>query len=189
MADYEEIAYAVETIRAAHLFYEYGKLDRLLEIGVTHSEDDLFEIYYDLLAAATDYMDEKFNDDYEVNHWYFSFRSMMQYYRLIREYGSLHSMKLSENPYVKKAEDMLSHTFFSCRCDFGMCWSYQKKIGSKWASGIIVETDMYFSSEYELLEVLLAVDAWYTEEVRKLEALLKKERALAKRYVPELEAA
>lgn len=99
MADYEEIAYAVETIRAAHLFYEYGKLDRLLEIGVTHSEDDLFEIYYDLLAAATDYMDEKFNDDYEVNHWYFSFRSMMQYYRLIREYGSLHSMKLSENPY------------------------------------------------------------------------------------------
>ena len=33
MADYEEIAYAVETIRAAHLFYEYGKLDRLLEIG------------------------------------------------------------------------------------------------------------------------------------------------------------
>ena len=100
MADYEEIAYAVETIRAAHLFYEYGKLDRLLEIGVTHSEDDLFEIYYDLLAAATDYMDEKFNDDYEVNHWYFSFRSMMQYYRLIREYGSLHSMKLSENPYT-----------------------------------------------------------------------------------------
>lgn len=103
MADYEEIAYAVETIRAAHLFYEYGKLDRLLEIGVTHSEDDLFEIYYDLLAAATDYMDEKFNDDYEVNHWYFSFRSMMQYYRLIREYGSLHSMRLSENPYVKKS--------------------------------------------------------------------------------------
>mgnify|MGYP003200263379 CR=1 FL=1 len=96
MADYEEIAYAVETIRAAHLFYEYGKLDRLLEIGVTHSEDDLFEIYYDLLAAATDYMDEKFNDDYEVNHWYFSFRSMMQYYRLIREYGSLHSMSGTE---------------------------------------------------------------------------------------------
>ena len=114
MADYEEIAYAVETIRAAHLFYEYGKLDRLLEIGVTHSEDDLFEIYYDLLAAATDYMDEKFNDDYEVNHWYFSFRSMMQYYRLIREYGSLHSMRLSENPYVKKAEQKLAAELYSC---------------------------------------------------------------------------
>ena len=52
-------------------------------------------------------MDQKFNEDYEYDHWYFSFRSMMQYYRLVREYGSLHSMKLSENPYVKKAEQML----------------------------------------------------------------------------------
>ena len=187
--DYDSAYCELQTIRAACLFYEYGKLDRLLEKDVTHSADDLYEIYYELLDAACDYFSLTGNDEYETDHWYFSFLSMMQYYRLIREYGSLHSMKLSENPYVKKAEDMLSHTFFSCRCDFGMCWSYQKKIGSKWASGIIVETDMYFSSEYELLEVLLAVDAWYTEEVRKLEALLKKERALAKRYVPELEEA
>ena len=186
---YEEIAYAVETIRAAHLFYEYGKLDRLLEIGVTHSEDDLFEIYYDLLAAATDYMDEKFNDDYEVNHWYFSFRSMMQYYRLIREYGSLHSMRLSENPYVKKAEQKLAAELYSCGCSGGMGWGYQMKISSKWSSGVMVETDCYFHGEYELLEALLAIDAWYTEEVRKLETLLKVERAAKTAYVPELEAA
>ena len=189
MADYEDIAYAVETIRAAHLFYEYGKLDRLLEIGVTHSEDDLFEIYYDLLAAATDYMDEKFNDDYEVNHWYFSFRSMMQYYRLIREYGSLHSMRLSENPYVKKAEQKLAAELYSCGCSGGMGWGYQMKISSKWSSGVMVETDCYFHGEYELLEALLAIDAWYTEEVRKLETLLKVERAAKTAYVPELEAA
>ena len=182
MADYEEIAYAVETIRAAHLFYEYGKLDRLLEIGVTHSEDDLFEIYYDLLAAATDYMDEKFNDDYEVNHWYFSFRSMMQYYRLIREYGSLHSMRLSENPYVKKAEQKLAAELYSCGCSGGMGWGYQMKISSKWSSGVMVETDCYFHGEYELLEALLAIDAWYTEEVRKLETLLKVERAAKTAY-------
>ena len=189
MADYEEIAYAVETIRAAHLFYEYGKLDRLLEIGVTHSEDDLFEIYYDLLAAATDYMDEKFNDDYEVNHWYFSFRSMMQYYRLIREYGSLHSMKLTENPYVKKAEEMLSAALYPCCLNGGMGWSYQKKISSEWSSGLIVETDGYFHYELDLLEALLAIDEWYTDEVQKLEILLKVERAAKTAYVPELEAA
>ena len=35
----------------------------------------------------------------------------------------------------------------------------------------------------------LSIDAWYTEEVQKLENLLRKERALAKRCVPELEAA
>ena len=105
--DYESICGSLQTVRAARTFYEYGKLDRLLERDITTSSDDLYEVYYELLLAATDYMDQKYNESYEYDHWYFSFRSMMQYYRLIREYGSLHSMKLSENPYVKKAEEML----------------------------------------------------------------------------------
>ena len=114
---------------------------------------------------------------------------MMQYYRLIREYGSLHSMKLSENPYVKKAEEMLSAAFYPCCLNGCMGWGYQKKISSEWSSGLIVETDGYFHYELDLLEALLSIDAWYTKEVQKMENLLKKERALAKRYVSELEAA
>lgn len=187
--DYESICDSLQTINMARLFYEYGKLDRLLEYGITTSSDDLYDIYYELLIAATDYLDEKFNETYECNHWYFSFRSMMQYYRLIREYGSLHSMKLSKNPYVKKAEEMLSAAFYPCCLGSGMGWGYQKKIGSEWSSGLIVEMDGYFNSEFALLEALLSIDAWYAKEVQELEILLKKERALAKRYVPELEAA
>ena len=187
--DYESICGSLQTVRAARMFYEYRKLDRLLERGITTSSDDLYEVYYELLIAATDYMDQKFNEDYEYDHWYFSLRSMMQYYRLIREYGSLHSMKLSENPYVKKAEEMLSAALYPCCLNGGMGWSYQKKISSEWSSGLIVETDGYFHYELDLLEALLAIDEWYTDEVQKLEILLKKERMLAKRYVPELEAA
>ena len=86
--DYESICCSLQTVRAARMFYEYGKLDRLLECDITTSSDDLYEVYYELLIAATDYMNQKFNEDYEYDHWYFSFRSMMQYYRLIREYGA-----------------------------------------------------------------------------------------------------
>ena len=181
--DYEFACGSLQTVRAARMFYEYGKLDRLLERDITTSSDDLYEVYYELLIAATDYMNQKFNEDYEYDHWYFSFRSMMQYYRLIREYGSLHSMKLSENPYIRKAEEMLSAVLYPCSQGGG------KKISSEWSSGLIVETDGYFHYELDLLEALLSIDAWYTEEVQKLENLLRKERALAKRYVPELEAA
>ena len=187
--DYESICCSLQTVRAARMFYEYGKLDRLLERDITTSSDDLYEVYYDLLIAATDYMDQKFNEDYEYDHWYFSFRSMMQYYRLIREYGSLHSIKLSENPYIQKAERMLSAAFYPCCLGGGMSWGYQKKISAEWSSGLIVETDGSFHYEIDLLEALLSIDAWYTEEVQKLENLLRKERALAKRCVPELEAA
>ena len=195
--DYESICCSLQTVRAARMFYEYGKLDRLLERGITTSSDDLYDIYYELLIAATDYMDQKFNEDYEYDHWYFSFRSMMQYYRLIREYGSLLGMgdvltlieKAEEQLDAKKAEEMLSATLYSCCLNGGMGWSYQKKISAEWSSGLIVETDGYFHYELDLLEALLSIDAWYTEEVQKLENLLRKERALAKRYVPELEAA
>ena len=78
--DYESICCSLQTVRAARMFYEYGKLDRLLERDITTSSDDLYEVYYELLIAATDYMNQKFNEDYEYDHWYFSFRSMMQYY-------------------------------------------------------------------------------------------------------------
>ena len=187
--DYESACGSLQTVRVARMFYEYGKLDRLLEQNITNSEYDLYEIYYELLCAACDYASFGYNEEYERSHWYFSFRSMMQYYRLIREYGSLHSMKLSENPYVKKAEEMLSAALYSCCLNGGMGWGYQKKISSEWSSGLIVETDGYFHYELDLLEALLSIDAWYTEEVQKLENLLRKECALAKRCVPELEAA
>lgn len=106
--DYESACSALQTVCAARLFYEYGKLNRLLEWGITQSADDLREIYFDLLYAGCDYVSIDYNENFECSHWYFSFYSMMQYYRLIREYGSLHSMKLSENPYIRKAEEMLS---------------------------------------------------------------------------------
>ena len=147
------------------------------------------EIYFDLLYAGCDYVSIDYNENFECSHWYFSFYSMMQYYRLIREYGSLHSMKLSENPYIRKAEEMLSDTFYPCSQGGGMGWSYQKKISSEWSSGIIVEIDAYFNSEYELLEALLTIDEWYKAEVLELEEVLEKERVLVTGAVPEMEAA
>ena len=187
--DYESACSALQTVCAARLFYEYGKLNRLLEWGITQSADDLREIYFDLLYAGCDYVSIDYNENFECSHWYFSFYSMMQYYRLIREYGSLHSMKLSENPYIRKAEEMLSDTFYPCSQGGGMGWSYQKKISSEWSSGIIVEIDAYFNSEYELLEALLTIDEWYKAEVLELDEVLEKERVLVTGAVPEMEAA
>ena len=187
--DYESACSALQTVCAARLFYEYGKLNRLLEWGITQSANDLREIYFDLLYAGCDYVSIDYNENFECSHWYFSFYSMMQYYRLIREYGSLHSMKLSENPYIRKAEEMLSDTFYPCSQGGGMGWSYQKKISSEWSSGIIVEIDAYFNSEYELLEALLTIGEWYKAEVLELEEVLEKERVLVTGAVPEMEAA
>ena len=56
--DYEFACGSLQTVRAARMFYEYGKLDRPLERDITTSSDDLYEVYYELLIAATEYMDQ-----------------------------------------------------------------------------------------------------------------------------------
>ena len=63
--DYESACSALQTVCAARLFYEYGKLDRLLEWGITQSADDLREIYFDLLYAGCDYVSIDYNENFE----------------------------------------------------------------------------------------------------------------------------
>lgn len=187
--DYEAIQGALQTIEIAKLFYDYGKLDRLLENGVTCTVEDPTFYFYEYWAAAADYVDLDFDDNHDVDHWYFSFRSMVEYYRLCRDYSTLHGIKLRKNPYVKKAEAMLADAFYNCSCSGGLGWGYAKKCRGKWSCGVIVETDCYFNNESELLGALLATDEWYTEQAAKLKALLDKEQMQRKRAVFRLEAA
>ena len=55
------------------------------------------QVYYELLIRRHGlYGSELFNEDYEYDHWYFSLsQACMQYYRLIRNTWSLHSMNPS----------------------------------------------------------------------------------------------
>ena len=122
--DYEAIQGALQTIEIAKLFYDYGKLDRLLENGVTCTVEDPTFYFYEYWAAAADYVDLDFDDNHDVDHWYFSFRSMVEYYRLCRDYSTLHGIKLRKNPYVKKAEAMLADAFYNCSCSGGLGWGY-----------------------------------------------------------------
>lgn len=187
--DYEMMQDALQTVRIAKLFYEYGKLDRLLENGVTYASESVHDFLYEYFEAVADYVDLDFHEDYEVDHWYFGFRSMVQYYRLCRDYCCLFGVKLRDNPYVRKAESALTDAFYGCSCNGGLGWGYAKKCNGEWSSGVFVETDCYFHSEYELLEALLAIDDWYTEECKALDALLKTARARQMPDVYRLEAA
>lgn len=187
--DYELMQETLQTVRIAKLFYEYGKLDRLLENGVTYSGESLYDFFYEYFEAATDYFDLDFHENYEVDHWYFSFRSMVRYYHLCRDYSCLFGVKLRENPYVRKAEAALADAFYDCSCNGGLGWGYAKKCNGAWSSGVFVEMDCYFHSEYELLEALLTIDDWYSDQAAKLADLLENERMRRRCAAFRLEAA
>ena len=156
----EEIRAVLPSITVAMLFHTYGRLDDLLETGFEAANDDFYEMFWELIDTAADYIDYDYNEYFDVTKWYFSFKDMMEYYRLCRIYGSLHKLKLQDNPYMRIAE-----SFVECAMDFGgmggFAWTLNTKIGHKWASGIVFRTDGYFDAEYQLLEALLSIRDWY----------------------------
>ena len=73
---------------------------------------------------------------------------------------------------------LAADTYIPAGCSGGMGWGYQMKDQLQMVERRHGGNRLLFSlASYELLEALLAIDAWYTEEVRKLETLLKVERA------------
>ena len=163
----EEIIDVLPSIAAARLFYTYGRLDDLLSAGIKGPDSGFYEIFWDLLNAIPDFVAYDYSEDYGVTKWYFSFKDMMEYYRLCRIYGSLHKLKLQDNPYMRIAE-----SFVECAMDFGgmggFAWTLHTKIGHKWASGIVFRTDGYFDAEYQLLEALLSIGDWFKFQLEPL---------------------
>ena len=95
--DYESICGSLQTVRAARMFYEYGKLDRLLERDITTSSDDLYEVYYEQSPEEWEciYRTRRTRDDYSDgtrwDEWYALDELHMTQagtYRLVRQVNS-----------------------------------------------------------------------------------------------------
>ena len=108
----------------------------------------------------------------------FSYRAMVEYYRLCRIHSSKHGLRLRDDPYMLDALRFVQQMF-----DFGYTGGYsvhlQTKINHEWASGLVIHLDdSYFTAEYELAEALLEIGAWYELHCRVLRETLLKERAI-----------
>ena len=171
--DDENIMYLLPSIAAARLFYSFGKLDEMIQVGIEAASDDFQMYYWELLTLTADFADNQYREVWEVDHWYFSNESMVEYYRLCRIYSQSYRIKLSANPYMEKARRFVNSAM-NLYCT-GYDWHLQTKVNHKWASGIVFETDCYFNGEMEILEALLEIQAWYNREVVELRNLLEKE--------------
>lgn len=156
----EEIIDVLPSIAAARLFYTYGRLDDLLSAGIKGPDSGFYEIFWDLLNAIPDFVAYDYSEDYGVTKWYFSFKDMMEYYRLCRDFSRLQGVKLNDNPYMRDAQQFVE---FAMKLDeyYGYGWTLHTRINHQWASGIVFRTDEYFYGEFELLEALLSIADWY----------------------------
>jgi len=161
------------SLQCASLLHIYGLLDELIALGNRELSDDYYETFFDAIGLAADFADCNFIEYYEVEKWFFSNKSMLEYYKLCRQYGSAHGMKLKDNPYMKRADSFVNSAMNLGGT--GYDWYLQTKVNHEWASGIVFFIDGYFNCHLELIDALLEIRQWYTDTVIHLRGKLLEE--------------
>lgn len=179
-----DITCLLPSIRIARMMYAYGKLDEMIDLGFDSPSEDHYMMWYELLSLVADAIWQDYDESYDVNKWYFSNRSMVEYYRLCRVYGDAHKLKLKDNPYMKEAERFVESCMdLDDSCGYG--WRLNTGVNHEWASGIVFRSDCYFNGEFDLLEALLGIQDWYPRAVIRLRGKLMEEGVI---HVPMLPA-
>ena len=131
------------------------------------------------MYAAVDFVREDYDEGYDVNQYYFSWESMVEYYRLCRDYSVKLGISLKKNPYMLEAEQYVERVMLFDHYGGGYGFYLQTKINHKWASGLLFRTDCYFHSEFELAEALFRIGDWYQKGVERLKAALQDQKVVA----------
>ncbi len=181
----EAVLEMLPSIQYALLCYTYGKLDKFISFGNTEAHEDYIETYYDAIGSAADLFELHYSEKTEEHCLYVSFQSMVEYYRLCRQYSRSHHIRLGDNPYMKEAEDYVYCTM-ELDGNGGYYVHLQTKINHEWASGLVIRTDdNYFNGEFELAEAVFEIGDYYERAVVRLRQTLLKEYAFWLPALPE----
>ena len=169
----EELYEAIETIRLYKMFHDFGRADKL-ESGHEADRDLYWTMIHDMSLNITDKVWYSFDESFATEKYYYSSSSMMEYYRLCREYSKKHNIPLECNPYIEKARRYAKDKFNQSLPY--MDYALQTKINHDNASGIVIWIyHEYFNSYSELMEALLHIFSSYEYELIELKAALKSE--------------
>ncbi|MBP5718445.1 MAG: hypothetical protein J6X53_05640 [Abditibacteriota bacterium] len=174
----EEIYYAMESVKYACLCSKYGKLREYMDSGNREPTEDYYTCFMEIAGVAADFIAANYYEDYCTETFYFSYKDMMEYYRLCRVYSCQHRIRLRDNPFMREAAQFVADAMeFNNAC--GYWYFLQTKTNHDWASGIVVYMDENsFNNEFDLSEAMLAIGGWYSSAVIRLRRTLLEEYAL-----------
>lgn len=166
---FEDVQSALGILETAVMVYETGRSDILeclsrMPLCCEYESEFVFEG----MNLLCDFMREYYNEVIDVGTFYFSSNTMMEYYRLCREYGKLKRIPLTENPYLLRAKNHI-HSQMNVDGCYYCSYHLQTKINHKWASGIVFNYDnSYFYEFSSLFSRLLYVFHFYDCTVKEL---------------------
>jgi hypothetical protein len=172
---YQDLMRALDVLYICALMIENG-LWQSEDLDFTLHYDDFYEAVVNALHCCCEHVHSDYDDDNQVEHFYFSDPVMLEYYRLCREYGSRRGMKLKDNPYIVRAARYVRSLLGG---GWTSCYVLHTKINHKCASGIHFMCDCYFDSHIDLLEAIITVINYYRDSVAELQEELSKPTSLA----------
>lgn len=168
MEEYEFFELRVIPIMVGKILYDAGREKRYLKgLGSEGAEpDDYYTYIWEGLTEICDFQCGREVGPYMDSCWYFSDQSMMDFYRLCRDWSKQRGIRLKDNPYMKQASREAAERM---RLD-SWCYTYHLHTGvhHKWASGIAIYSSCEFNQDFRLLVALAELFAYYKQMTKEL---------------------
>lgn len=147
---YHEISNILPMLFTAKILYDADRQDILCDIDEALDSDNCFAFALEALDRICDFVAINYNEQSELNGYYFSDTSIMEYYRLCRKYSEQNGVKLEDNKYIQRAKQEVDECLNS-ECYY-CYYLLQTKTNHDWASGIVFYYDENFYEFDALLE-------------------------------------
>jgi hypothetical protein len=173
--DYDDLMRALDVLYICALMVE-NNLWTPEELSFELNYDDFYEAVVNALHSCCDHVFNDYDDDNQIERYYFSEPVMLEYYRLCREYGSRRGMKLKKNPYYIEAARYV-HSLLGGGWTSG--YILHTRTNHDCASGILFECNCYFDNYIDLLDAIINIVHFYRNGAVELKAELAQPTALS----------
>ena len=167
--EYDHCEMSLIPIFVGKVLYDTGREEDYLKgIG---SEAVIMEDYFSYIAEGLtticDFWDGREVGPYIDYCWFFSDRSMMDFYRLCRDWSRQRGIRLKDNPYMEQARLELEEQLDSLNSCY-YTYRFSTKVNHRWASGITLYFSPEFNQEFSLLKALAHIFDYYKHMAERL---------------------
>lgn len=167
--EYEFFETSLIAILVGKVLSDVGReKDYLSGIGSSEIEaDDYYTYITEGLLVVCDFWDSKEVGPFLDTCWFFSDRSMMEFYRLCRDWSKQRGIPLRRNPYMewakREVEEQLDGIY-----SYYSSYRLSTRVNHKWASGIAFYLSPEFNQEFSLLRALAYIFDYYRQMTKEL---------------------
>ena len=167
--EYEYFEMSLIPIMVGKVLSDVGReKDYLERIGASPIEaEDYFSYIIEGLTTVCDFWEGREVGPYMDYCWFFSDQSMMDFYRLCRDWSRQRGIGLKDNPYMRHAEQELEEQLDSIHSCYYV-YRYSTKVNHRWASGITLYISPEFNQEFALLKALAYLFDYYKRTAERL---------------------